>query len=451
MHVLDVIAKKRDGGELSKEEIEFFIQRYTQDGIPDYQAAAWLMALFLQGMNDRETYDLTMAMAHSGDMLDMSTIGPDSETRERPLVVDKHSTGGVGDKVSLVLAPLVAACGVPMAKMTGRGLGFTGGTVDKLESIPGYRTDLSVEEFKAQVEDIGIVLTGQTADLAPADRKLYALRDATATVESTPLIVSSIMSKKLASGADAIVLDVKVGTGAFMDTIEEAEALAHGLVRLGTRADRKVVALISDMNQPLGWAVGNALEVREAINTLHESGPQGFREHCLTVAAEMLRLSGRADSLSEGLTLAMDTLSSGAAWQKFRELVEAQGGDVACIDEPERLPQASIIEPVPAPRSGYLAEVNAAEIGLSVVDLGGGREEKGQSIDHSVGVLVHHKIGDLVQKGAPLFTVHANDQERLDAARERVLAAYSFSDEPVQPLPLFYRRITSARAGGDKG
>jgi pyrimidine-nucleoside phosphorylase len=444
MHALDVIAKKRDGGELSKEEIEFFIQRYTQDEIPDYQAAAWLMALFLQGMNDRETYDLTMAMAHSGAMLDMSDIGPGPDSGERPLVVDKHSTGGVGDKVSLVLAPLVAACGVPMAKMTGRGLGFTGGTVDKLESIPGYRTDLSVDEFRRQVEEIGIVLTGQTVDLAPADRKLYALRDATATVESIPLIVSSIMSKKLAGGAEAIVLDVKVGTGAFMDTIKEGEALAHGLVRLGSRAGREVVALISDMNQPLGWAVGNALEVREAINTLHESGPRGFREHCLTVAAEMLRLSGRAENLNAALTLAMETLSSGAAWQKFRELVEAQGGDVTCVDDPEKLPRASIVEPVPAPQSGYLAGVDAAEVGLAVVDLGGGREEKGQAIDHSVGVLVHHKVGDLVQKETPLFTIHANDQGKLEAARERILAAYSFSDEPVQPLPLFYRRVTSA-------
>jgi len=443
MHVLDVIAKKRDGGELSKEEIEFFIQRYTQDEIPDYQAAAWLMALFLRGMNDRETYDLTMAMARSGDMLDMSGIGPSSDAEEAPLVVDKHSTGGVGDKVSLVLAPLVAACGVPMAKMTGRGLGFTGGTVDKLESIPGYRTDLSVDEFKAQVEEIGIVLTGQTADLAPADRKLYALRDTTATVESIPLIVSSIMSKKLASGADAIVLDVKVGSGAFMGTMEDAEALAHGLVRLGTQADREVVALISDMNQPLGWAVGNALEVHEAIDTLRGSGPQGFREHCLTVAAEILRLSGKVESLSAALTLALETLSSGAAWQKFRELVEAQAGDVTYVDDPEKLPQASIVEPVPVPQSGYLAGVNAAEIGLAVVDLGGGREEKGEPIDHSVGVVVHHRVGDLVQKDTPLFTVHANDRETLEEARERILAAYSFSDEPVQPLPLFYRRVTS--------
>jgi len=441
MHTLDVITKKRDGGELSREEIEFFIRGYTEGSIPDYQASAWLMALFLQGMTDRETHDLTMAMAHSGDTLDLSDLTRSTEGGQKLLVVDKHSTGGVGDKVSLMLAPLVAACGVPMAKMTGRGLGFTGGTIDKLESIPGYRTDLSVEAFKAQVEDIGVVLTGQTADLAPADRKLYELRDVTATVESIPLIVSSIMSKKLASGADAIVLDVKVGNGAFMTTMEEAEALAHGLVRLGEQAGRQVVALISDMNQPLGWAVGNALEVREAISALHESGPRDFREHVLTVAAEMLQLSGRARDPNEALTLALDKLSSGAAWRTFRAMVEAQSGDVSAIDDPENLPQASLVEPVPAPRSGYLEGIDAAEVGLAVVDLGGGREEKGQPIDHSVGVVVHHKVGDLVQKGTPLFTVHANDEGRLEKARERVLAAHTFSDGPVQPLPLFYRRI----------
>jgi pyrimidine-nucleoside phosphorylase len=431
---MDVIAKKRDGGELSKEEIEFFVQNYTADRIPDYQAAAWLMALFLQGMSDRETHDLTMAMVHSGETLDLSDVAP--------LTVDKHSTGGVGDKVSLVVAPLVAACGVPIAKMTGRGLGFSGGTVDKLESIPGYRTDLTAEEIKAQVAEIGIVLTGQTPGLAPADRKVYALRDVTATVESIPLIVSSIMSKKLAAGAKAIVLDVKVGKGAFMKTMEDAEALAHGLVRSGTQSGRDVVALISDMDQPLGWAVGNALEVREAINTLHEGGPRDFREHCLTVAAEMLMLSGKAEDASTALTLALETLSSGAAWQKFRQMVAAQGGDVSCVDDPEKLPQAPIIEPVPAPRSGYLAGVNAVEVGWAVVYLGGGVEQKGQPIDHSVGVLVHHKVGDLVREGTPLFTVHASDEEKLAAARERVLAAHTFSDGPVQPPPLFYRRVT---------
>ncbi len=435
MHATDVIAKKRDGGELSHEEIEFFIQGYTQNEIPDYQAAAWLMAVCIHGMTDRETHDLTLAMAHSGDMLDLKDVAPTA--------VDKHSTGGVGDKVSLVVAPLVAACGMPVAKMTGKGLGFSGGTVDKLESIPRYRTDLSEAEFKAQLQDIGIVLTGQSADLAPADRKLYALRDVTATVESIPLIVSSIMSKKLAAGADAIVLDVKTGNGAFMKTLEEAEVLAEALVRLGSQAGRRVTALISDMNQPLGWAVGNALELREAINTLHEGGPADFREHCMIIAAEMLLLGGKAPDTNAALTLALETLSSGAAWRKFADLVRAQGGDVSCIEEPKRLPQARLIKPVPAPRSGYLASLDAGEVGMAVVELGGGRKKKSDPIDHSVGIIVHYKVGDLVQKDTPLFTIHANDRESMEAAHQRVLAAHTISDMHVQRLPLFYRRIVS--------
>ncbi len=433
MHAINIITKKRDGVEISREEIEFFIQGYTRGEIPDYQAAAWLMAVYLQGMTDREMHDLTLAMAHSGDVLDLKDIAP--------LVVDKHSTGGVGDKVSLVVAPLVAACGLPVAKMTGRGLGFSGGTVDKLESIPGYRTDLSEAELRAQLSEIGIVLTGQTADLAPADLKLYTLRDVTATVESIPLIVGSIMSKKIAAGADAIMLDVKMGNGAFMKTLEDAEILAEAMVLMGTRVGRRIVALISDMNQPLGWAVGNALEVQEAINTLHEGGPADFREHCLVVAAEMLMLGNKATDANAALTLALETLASGAAWHKFKDMVEAQDGDARYVDEPERLPKARLIEPVPAPRSGYLANVNAAEVGKAVVDLGGGREEIGDPIDHSVGVIVHYKVGDLVQKDTPLFTIHANDEAKLVAARERVLTAHTFSDIPVHRLPLFYRRI----------
>jgi len=434
VHAIDMIARKRDGAELSREEIEFFIQGYVRGEIPDYQAAAWLMAVYLRGMTDRETQDMTLAMAHSGDMLDLKDVAP--------IVVDKHSTGGVGDKVSLVVAPLVAACGLPIAKVTGRGLGFTGGTVDKLESIPGYRADLNEAEFKAQLSEIGIVLTGQSAELAPADRKLYALRDTTATVESIPLIVSSIMSKKLAAGADAIVLDVKVGNGAFMKTLEDAEALAEAMVRLGNQVGRSVIALISDMNQPLGWAVGNTLELREAINTLHEGGPRDFREHCLVVATEMLMPGRKATDTNAALTLALETLASGAAWHKFREMVEAQGGDVRYIDEPERLPKARLIEPVPAPRSGYLAAVNAAEIGRAAMELGGGREKISDPIDHSVGVIVHYKVGDLVQKDTPLFTIHANDEAKLASARERVLAAHTFSDTHTNRLPLFYRRIT---------
>lgn len=434
MEALEIIARKRDGKELSREEIEFFIHGYTQGHIPDYQAAAWLMAVYINGMTDRETYDLTMAMAHSGKVLDLKDAVP--------FAVDKHSTGGVGDKVSLVVAPLVAACGVPVAKMTGRSLGFSGGTVDKLESIPGYRTDLSTEEFKAQLKRIGIVLTGQSADLVPADRKLYALRDVTATVESIPLIVSSVMSKKLATGSDAILLDVKAGSGAFMKTPGEAEALARALVRLGTQAGRKVVALISDMSQPLGWAVGNALELREAINTLHEGGPTDFRDHCIVVAAEMLMLGGAAQDASEALTMAMETLSSGAAWRKFVELVEAQGGDVRYVEDPERLPKARLVKPVPAPRSGYLAGLDAAETGRAVLELGGGRRRKEDPIDHSVGVIVHYKVGELVQKETPLFTIYANDPAQMEAARERLLAAHTFSDTPIQRPPLFYRRIS---------
>ncbi|HEY73623.1 MAG: thymidine phosphorylase [Anaerolineaceae bacterium 4572_32.2] len=443
MHAIDVIAKKRDGAELTQEEIEFFVQGYTKDEIPDYQAAAWLMALYLRGMSDRETLNLTMAMAHSGDMLDLKEIAP--------FVVDKHSTGGVGDKVSLVVAPLVAACGMPVAKMTGKGLGFTGGTVDKLESIPGYRTDLNEVEFKAQLEKIGIVLTGQSADLAPADGKMYGLRDVTATVESIPLIVSSIMSKKLAAGADAMVLDVKVGSGAFMKTVEQAEVLAEALVHLGDQAGRRVVALISDMSQPLGWAVGNALEVREAINTLHEGGPDDFRDHCLVVAAEMLILGDKAPDTNSALTLALDTLNSGAAWRKFKEMVEAQGGGARYIKDPDFLPQARLVEPVPAPRSGYLAGVDAAEVGMTVMALGGGREKKDDQIDHGVGVIVHYKVGDLVQKETPLFTVHANDEAKLAAARERLLAAHTFSDSPVQRLPLFYRRVADVGLEDETG
>ncbi len=433
MRVIDIIEKKRDGYELTAEEIDFFIQGYTRGDIPDYQAAAWLMAVYLRGMSERETRDLTLAMARSGDILDLSDVAP--------VVADKHSSGGIGDKVTLVVAPIVAACGVPVGKMTGRGLGFTGGTVDKLESIPGFRTDLSPQQFKAQLARIGIVITGQSESLAPADRKLYALRDATGTVSSLPLIVSSIMSKKLAGGATAILLDVKVGSGAFMKTVDEAGHLAEAMVRLGRELGRRVGALVSDMNQPLGWAVGNALEVQEAINVLHENGPPDLREHCLVVAAEMLALAGRVADSSEGVELAAQTIADGSAWRKFRALVAAQGGDVRFVDEPDRLPRAPIIEPIPAPTSGYLQKVDAAQIGLAVVDLGGGREKKEDPIDHSVGIIVHYKVGDWVQKGTPLYTVYATDRARLEQARTRLLKAHTIGPESVPSLPLFYKKI----------
>ncbi len=433
MRAVDVIARKRDGSELSRDEIEFFITTYTRGEIPDYQAAAWLMAVYLRGMTDRETRDLTLAMARSGDILDLSDTVP--------LAVDKHSTGGVGDKVSLVVVPTAAACGLPVAKITGRGLAFTGGTLDKLESIPGYRIDLSEEEFKVQLAEIGVVLTGQTRELAPADRKLYALRDATATVRSLPLIVSSILSKKIAGGADAVVLDVKVGTGALIKTLSESVDLAQALVHLGSQVGLRVVACVSDMNQPLGRAVGNALEVREAIATLRNGGPADFREHCLVILGEMLALGGTVDGPGSGREVAERALASGAAWDKFRQLVSAQGGDVRSVDKPERWPRAELAEEAPVAGDGWLAGVDAAEIGMAVMALGGGRAKKGDTIDHSVGIVVHRRVGDALHKGEPLFTVHANEAAKLHEARERVLAAHRLSDSPVEALPLFYSRI----------
>lgn len=433
MRAIEIIEKKRDGYELTAEEIEFFIQGYTRGDIPDYQAAAWLMAVYLRGMTDRETRDLTLAMARSGEMLDLRDIAP--------VVADKHSSGGVGDKVTLVIAPIVAACGVPAGKMTGHGLGFTGGTVDKLESIPGFRTDLSAQEFRTQLARIGLVITGQSANLAPADRKLYAIRDVTGTVSSLPLIVSSIMSKKLAGGANVILLDVKVGSGAFMKTVDEATRLAEAMVRLGQDLGRRVGALVSDMNQPLGWAVGNTLEVREALDVLHEGGPPDLQEHCLVVAAEMLVLAGRAADSAEGMEMAAGAIADGNAWRKFRAMVAAQGGDVRFVDEPDRLPRAPIAEVIPAPADGYLHKVDAAQVGLAVVELGGGREKKGDPIDHSVGVVVHYKVGDAVRKGTPLCTIYASDRVRLERARARLLAAHTIGAEPVPPLPLFYRKI----------
>ncbi|QWK09398.1 MAG: pyrimidine-nucleoside phosphorylase [Thermoflexus hugenholtzii] len=433
MRAVEIIEKKRDGYELSPEEIRFFVEGFTRGEIPDYQAAAFLMAVYFRGMTPRETADLTLAMAYSGRVLDLHDIAP--------VVVDKHSTGGVGDKVSLVVVPLVAAAGLPVGKMSGRGLSFTGGTIDKLESIRGFRVELTVEEFREQLRRVGAVLCGQSADLAPADGKFYALRDVTGTVPSIPLIAASIMSKKIAAGADAIVLDVKVGNGAFMKTLEDARALAQRMVDIGFALGRRVVAVISDMNQPLGEAVGNALEVKEAIATLRSDGPQDFREHCLTIAAYMLYLGGRAGSVAEGRRLAEETLSSGAAWEKFRALVAAQGGDVEQIEEPERLPRARLIREIPAPADGYIAEMRAYEVGMAAVALGAGRTKKGEPIDPAVGILVHRKVGDPVRRGEPLFTVHANAEERLAEAEAWLSRAVRIREAPVPPLPHIYETI----------
>ncbi|HVN54656.1 MAG TPA: thymidine phosphorylase [Anaerolineaceae bacterium] len=430
MRAVEVIIKKRDRQELTEEEIHFFVDGFTRGEIPDYQASAWAMAVLLNGMTPRETTDLTMAMAHSGDILELSQVVK--------IAVDKHSTGGVGDKTTLVAEPTVAACGLPVGKMSGRGLGFSGGTLDKIESIPGFRVNLSKQEFLDQLASLGLVLAGQSADLAPADGKLYALRDVTGTVQSIPLIASSIMSKKIAAGAQAIVLDVKVGLGAFMQTLADARELSELMISIGKLSGRRVIALLSDMNQPLGEAVGNALEVREAIDTLHGKGPADFREHCLTVASHMLLLGEKAGTLEEGRQMAETSLFSGKAWEIFRALVAAQGGDVDCIDHPERLPQAPIVEDVLAPRAGTIARVHARLIGEASVDMGAGRAQKSDLIDHAVGIVVQVNVGDQVEQGQPLFTIHANSAQSLEQTRAAVLAAVTWSDAPVEPLPLFY-------------
>ncbi len=438
MRAVDIIARKRDGAELSTEEISFFIKAYTEGAIPDYQASAWLMAVYLRGMSHRETIDLTMAMVHSGEVLDLSNVLPFS--------VDKHSSGGVGDKTTLIVLPLVAACGVPVAKMSGRSLGFSGGTLDKMESIKGYRAALTQDEFREHARKYGLVLAGQSGNLAPADGKLYALRDVTATVSSLPLIASSIMSKKIAAGANAIVLDVKVGLGAFMTHIDKAKELAHLMVDIGHSVGRKVVALLSDMNQPLGNAVGNALEVAEAIDCLHGKGPRDLREHCLAIAAYMLRLARNAQGeyvMAESMAEAASKLDSGAAFDKFRMLVQAQGGDVSMVDDPEKLPRASIIEMMSATRSGYVEQLSALQVGLASIDLGAGRERKDDDIDHAVGIIVHKNVGDSVENGEPIFTLHANDRARLEQARQRLENAIVYGNHPTAPLPTFYDVIDS--------
>lgn len=433
MRAVDIIIRKRDHIELTADEIQFFVRGLTSGEIPDYQVSAWAMAILLNGMTDQETTDLTLAMANSGEILDLSNL--------IPIEVDKHSTGGVGDKTTLVVEPIVAACGLPVAKMSGRGLGFSGGTLDKIESIPGFRTNLSQDEFLRLLKDTGLVLSGQSGDLAPADGKLYSLRDVTGTVQSIPLIASSVMSKKIAGGAQAIVLDVKVGSGAFMKNLEEARQLSRLMVAIGKLSGRRVVALLSDMNQPLGTAVGNALEVKEAIDTLKGIGPADFTEHCMVVAAHMLVIGEKAADLESARRLAETTLKSGKGLEQFRKLVINQGGDVTYVDQPEKFPVARVIRTVVSPRAGFLAEVDAQTIGETSVELGAGRARKEDPIDHSVGILVHHKVGDEVQAGDVLFTIHAAKEAAFEAAEKRCVAACTWSNEPVDPLPLFYEVI----------
>ena len=427
MLMTDLIVKKRDGGELSQEEIQFMIQGYTGGQIPDYQMSAMCMAILLRGMTDRETLDLTMAMVHSGETLDLSPI--------RGMKADKHSTGGVGDKTSLVLCPMVAACGLKVAKMSGRGLGHTGGTIDKLESFPGFTTGISEETFFKNVNEIGIAIAGQTADLVPADKKLYALRDVTGTVPSIPLIVSSIMSKKLASGADVIVLDVKCGSGAFMKTEEEARTLAQGLTRIGRLAGRKCAAVITDMDQPLGWAVGNALEVKEAISVLKGEKSGDLLELCLTLGSCMLTEAGLAGSIEEARAMLEKTISDGTALEKLSQMVTAQQGDGRDVYDTSRLPVAPVQLEVSAPESGYVRRIEAEQVGLVSMHLGGGRATKESVIDLSVGLVLHKKVGDRVEAGESLATIHAASREKAVEAAELLRACYSLSPDPVQRSP----------------
>ncbi len=438
MRMYDIIMKKRNGEELTPEEISFFVEGYTGGAIPDYQASALMMAIYFQGMTDVETCELTMAMARSGEMLDLSAI--------RGIKVDKHSTGGVGDKTSLALAPMVAACGIPVAKMSGRGLGHTGGTIDKLESFPGFTTELTTEQFITNVNSIGIAIMGQTADLAPADKKLYALRDVTATVDNMSLIASSIMSKKLAAGADAIVLDVKTGSGAFMKKEADARALAEEMVRIGANAGRKTVAVISDMDQPLGFAVGNALEVKEALDTLQGQGPADFLELCLTLGSQMLMAGGRADDPKTARSMLEQVIADGSALRKLAEFVEAQGGDSEVVYQPERLPQASLQKEVLSPSDGYVSRIVCDEVGICSLILGGGRETKKSSIDLSVGLVLRRKVGDAVKAGDLLAVIHANDGAKAAEAERRFLAACSITAEPPAKSPFIKDIIAGGRS-----
>ncbi len=426
MRMYDIIMKKRNGSILSKEEIQFFVQGYTQGSIPDYQASALLMAIYFKGMNDQETLDLTMAMAESGDVLDLSAI--------HGIKADKHSTGGVGDKTSLVLGPMVAALGVPVAKMSGRGLGHTGGTIDKLESFTGFSTSMSEKQFADNVNRIKIAITGQTGNLAPADKKLYALRDVTATVDNMSLIASSIMSKKIAAGADVIVLDVKTGSGAFMKNEEDAFALAKEMVKIGDGVGRKTVAVVTDMDQPLGFAIGNALEVVEAIETLKQSeqGSKDLLDLCVVLGTYMLIGTGRAKTEEEAEELLYGTIRDGSALAKFAEFVEAQGGSGEQVYHPELLPQAKLKEQMYATQDGYVRHIESEEAGIVSLIMGGGRETKESIIDPAVGIVLHRKVGDQVKKGDVIATLYANDASRLCQAKKRFEGIYQFAEEPVE-------------------
>lgn len=431
--VPELIRKKRDGHELGSEEVRWLINGFVRGEVPDYQMSALLMAVYFQGLSPRETLDLTMAMVDSGQRVDLSTIPG--------LKADKHSTGGVGDKTTLVLAPLVAAAGLPVAKLSGRGLGHTGGTLDKLESIPGFNVNLAIDQLISQVQTIGLAIGGQTAELVPADGRLYALRDVTATVESIPLIASSVMSKKIAGGADVIVLDVKVGRGAFMKDLVSAKSLAEAMVAIGQAAGRRVGAVLSSMNQPLGNAVGNALEVLEAIDTLNGGGPTDLRTLCLELGARLLVLAGLCEHMAAGRSRLAALLDGGAARERFARLIQAQGGDHRVLDDPGLLPAAPVVLPVSAPRTGYICGIDALAIGLAAMRLGAGRQRKGEPVDHAAGVVLRKKVSDAVSAGEALAEVHARDKIQAEAAVDMVRDAFEICPEQPAPPPLILYHI----------
>ena len=434
MRMYDLILKKRNGEELSKEEINFFVDGYTKGEIPDYQVSSLLMAIYFQKMNSRETADLTMAMVNSGDILSLKDI--------EGIKVDKHSTGGVGDTTTLVLGPMVASLGIPVAKMSGRGLGNTGGTIDKLESFKGFSVEMPEEKFIRNVNNIKLAVGGQTGDLAPADKKLYALRDVTGTVDNISLIASSIMSKKIAAGADAIVLDVKVGEGAFMKTKEDALHLAKEMVSIGRNLKRNTVAVISDMDQPLGKAIGNALEVEEAIETLKGNGPKDLLELCMTLGSEMVVLAEKAKDKNEARQMLMETIESGKALNKLKEFVAAQGGDISPIDDTSLFPHAKYVIPVESDRDGVVCKIHSQNIGIIAMELGAGRATKESTIDLAVGLVLNKKRGEKVSKGDVIAYIHANDMEKAEKAKAKILESYVIEKDYEDNIPLIYEVVT---------
>ena len=422
MNILEIIAKKRDKQKLSKEEIEYFVQNYTNGNIPDYQVSALTMAIYLNGMDEEETTNLTLAMAHSGDILNLSQLG---------IVVDKHSTGGIGDKVTLILAPIIASLDIPVAKMSGRGLGYTGGTIDKLEAIPGYNTSLTINQFIQNVKEIGIALMGQTLNLAPADKKLYALRDTTSTTESIPLIASSIMSKKIAAGANKIVLDVTCGSGAFMKDLENATKLAETMKKIGELANKETVCVITSMEEPLGKAVGNSLEVIEAIEFLKGNMQPDVEEVILTLGAYMIKLSGKGNDIEENKQKMIEQIQNGKAFEKLEQWIQKQGGDISYLENIEKFEKAKFVVPVVTERSGYVEKLDAKEIGKASMNLGAGRKKKEDDIDFSVGIVLEKKIGDKVENGDVLAYIHANDENLENEIAKDVLNAYTITNEPA--------------------